>query len=236
MADVFLSYTRADASEARRLAEALESRGWSVWWDRRIPHGKDFNSIIQQELDDARCILVLWSAASVSSHFVRDEATEGNNGRLVPVLIEAVKQPLGFRQLQAADLSDWRGLPTHEEFQRLVRSINDIVPPSSAATQVQLPAASDPDSPAPTAFVIYFAEDREPVEALLKELESRGIKIWQDRQAVRAGDNWNFVAPKVINDYVDYAIVVQTPSMATRTQGVFYADIRLALGTTDADE
>jgi hypothetical protein len=29
--------------------------------DRRIPHGKDFNAYIQQQLDAARCIVVLWS-------------------------------------------------------------------------------------------------------------------------------------------------------------------------------
>jgi hypothetical protein len=48
---------------------------------------------------------VLWSKNSVGSQFVRDEAAEGQNGRLVPVLIEAVRPPLGFRQLQRADLN-----------------------------------------------------------------------------------------------------------------------------------
>src|SRR5262245_40169802 len=117
MSDIFLSYAREDESQARHLAAALEARGWSVWWDRRIPHGKDFNAYIQQQLDSAGCIVVLWSKASLASPFVRDEATEGlKDGRLVPALIEVVKQPLGFRQLQAADLSDWHGQPPHDEF------------------------------------------------------------------------------------------------------------------------
>jgi TIR domain-containing protein len=77
MPDIFLSYAREDEGRARMLAEALESRGWSVWWDRRIPHGQDFNAYIQQQLDAARCIVVLWSKASVASQFVRDEASEG---------------------------------------------------------------------------------------------------------------------------------------------------------------
>ena len=111
MLDVFLSYAREDEPKARLLATVLEARGWSVWWDRHIPRGKDFNAYIQQQLDAAHCIVVLWSKASLASQFVRDEATEGLNGRLVPALIEAVRQPLGFRQLQAADLSDWHGQP-----------------------------------------------------------------------------------------------------------------------------
>ncbi len=136
MADIFLSYAREDEPRASLLAAALESRGWSVWWDRRIPHGKDFNAYIQHELDAARCIVVLWSKVSLASQFVRDEASEGLDGRLVPTLIEAVKQPLGFRQLQAADLSDWDGGLHHDEFERLGRSIGAIVPPSRAAAPV----------------------------------------------------------------------------------------------------
>jgi hypothetical protein len=104
MADIFVSYAREDEPRARVLTAALESRGWSVFWDRRIPDGKDFSAYIQEQLDAARCVVVLWSKASVASPFVRDEATEGLGGRLVPALIEVVKQPLGFRQLQAADL------------------------------------------------------------------------------------------------------------------------------------
>lgn len=172
MPDVFLSYARADESQARRLAEALESRGWSVFWDRRILDGEDFSVTIQHALDDARCIVVLWSRTSVASRFVRDEATEGINGRLVPALIEAVKQPLGFRQIQAADLSDWQGLPTHEEFQRLVRSIAAIVPPSSAATAIESPPAvpaAGPDSPPPPTSIADAPEGIEHVEAFLEQ-------------------------------------------------------------------
>ena len=127
MADVFLSYSREDLDKARSLAAALEKTKLSVWWDRRIPHGKDFTAYIQEQLDSARCIVVLWSRTSVTSQFVRDEATEGLPGRLVPALIEDVKQPLGFRQLQAANLSSWDGRRSEEELDRLIQSINEIV-------------------------------------------------------------------------------------------------------------
>ena len=139
MADIFLSYAREDSGQAKRLALALESRGWSVWWDRHIPHGQDFTAHIQQQLDDARCIVVLWSKAAVKSSFVRDEAAEGLNGRLVPLLIENVKQPLGFRQLHAADLCDWNGQTTHDEFARLTDSIAALVAP-------RVPIAASPST------------------------------------------------------------------------------------------
>ena len=137
MADIFLSYAREDVARVRLIAKALESSGWSVWWDRSIPPGRDFNAYIQQQLDAARCIVVLWSKASVASPFVRDEAGEGiDDGRLVPALIDEVKPPLGFRQIQAANLSDWQPDQRHDEFERLIGSIAAIVPPAVEASIV----------------------------------------------------------------------------------------------------
>ena len=124
MADIFLSYAREDEQRARRLASALESRGWSVWWDRDIPHGKAYNAYIQEQLKAASCVVVLWSQYALDSTFVLDEADEGlANGRLVPCLLEAVSPPLGHRQHQAAHLYNWDGNPDHEEFKHLVGSI-----------------------------------------------------------------------------------------------------------------
>jgi hypothetical protein len=142
MADIFLSYAREDVARARQIAETLESRGWSVWWDRRIPPGQDFTAYIQRQLDEARCIVVLWSKASVASQFVRDEAAEGLNGRLVPLLLDAVRQPLGFRQLQVADLANWAGDVSHDEFNRLVESIGAIAPRTRAAATTGVVPAS----------------------------------------------------------------------------------------------
>jgi len=42
MADVFISYAHEDKNWASALAELMEKEGWSVFWDRRIPPGRDF--------------------------------------------------------------------------------------------------------------------------------------------------------------------------------------------------
>ncbi len=136
MADAFLSYAREDESQARRLAAALKGRGWSVWWDRQLLTGQHFRSSIEQQLKDARCVVVLWSKASIGSAFVQDEAAEGlHEGKLLPVIIdEGVKPPIGFRGAHAADLSDWDGQTQHEGFERFVASFASLAPAIATMT------------------------------------------------------------------------------------------------------
>jgi TIR domain/Bacterial Ig-like domain (group 2) len=110
MADIFLSYANEDREAARAVAGLLESAGCTVWWDRRIPAGRTWRSMIEEALREMRCMVVLWSTHSVESDWVKEEAEEARAlGRLIPVLIEPVKPPVGFRSIQAADLIDWDG-------------------------------------------------------------------------------------------------------------------------------
>ena len=128
MSDIFVSYASADRDRARAVAQALTDQGWSVWWDRTIPPGRQFDEVIEEALDSARCVVVLWSKASVASQWVKTEAAEAMRRKiLVPVLIEDVKIPLEFRRLQAADLSTWTGGNTHEEMQKFLASIGSNV-------------------------------------------------------------------------------------------------------------
>lgn len=124
MADIFLSYTEKDRDEARRIAATLESVGWTVWWDRRIPAGETWREVLEQALEQMRCMVVLWSTRSIGSECVCEEATEGRRQRkLVPVLIEAVRPPAGFREIQAADLTQWDGSLEFEGMRLLIADL-----------------------------------------------------------------------------------------------------------------
>jgi TIR domain len=107
---VFLSYAREDRASAQALAAALGADGHGVWWDRELEGGSDFAAEIERQLAQTRVAVVLWSAASVQSGFVRDESSRArDSGKLLPVRIEDVPLPLGFGTLHTLDLLDWDG-------------------------------------------------------------------------------------------------------------------------------
>ena len=140
MTDIFLSYATEDRASAKMLADVLEQRGWSVWWDRKIPLGQAFDNVIEDAIAAARCVVVLWSHASVVSEWVRSEASEGKRrGILVPVLIEAVVTPLAFRLLNGADLSGWEPGTPHAELDRLTERIAEILAQSGTVEAPLVP-------------------------------------------------------------------------------------------------
>ncbi|MCP4369800.1 MAG: TIR domain-containing protein [Deltaproteobacteria bacterium] len=49
MSDIFISYDSSDAKRAETIAKALKKKGWSVWWDRKIPPGKEYAKVIKDE-------------------------------------------------------------------------------------------------------------------------------------------------------------------------------------------
>lgn len=149
MSDIFLSYAREDLVRVRPLVSALESCGWSVWWDNVIRPGQTFDRAIEQALTNSRCVIVAWSQASVTSDWVRVEAEVGRRRKvLVPVLLdEPISIPLVFSLIHAARLLDWHGDTAAPEFQGLVQAVQALLgtPPredtaeSSGVTPAQQP-------------------------------------------------------------------------------------------------
>jgi hypothetical protein len=124
MTDIFISYAREDWPVAKSLAAKLREDGWEVFWDRRIEAGAEWNEEIQRTLRDARCVLVLWSAASRKSFWVQGEAAEScERDSYVPVLIDETEPPRLFRHVQAQSLAKWVEQDEAEELSRLRSAI-----------------------------------------------------------------------------------------------------------------
>jgi TolB-like protein/Tfp pilus assembly protein PilF len=107
MADVFVSYARTDKALVAPLVAALQAHGCSVWWDPAITPGQEFDRLISRELESAAAVLVVWTATSVESRWVRGEARDGaDRGVLVPVRIGEARLPIDFRAFHTIELGD----------------------------------------------------------------------------------------------------------------------------------
>jgi TolB-like protein/Tfp pilus assembly protein PilF len=125
---VFVSYARADERQAKAVIKCIDKAGFPVWWDALIPSGERFGAKIAEALEGAGAIVVLWSAHSIDSNWVQDEAGWGrDHHRLVPISIDGSHPPLGFRQLQCVDLSKGGARSTKPEMQRALRAIADML-------------------------------------------------------------------------------------------------------------
>ena len=81
--------------------------------DRRLHGGANFSREIERALETSKAVIVLWSARALDSDWVRDEATYARDEKqLIPVRIEDVQPPLGFRQVQCLELIGWSGDPS----------------------------------------------------------------------------------------------------------------------------
>lgn len=119
-ADVFLSYAREDESRARELKGLLEAKGHSVSWDGDLTPGADYPQQIEKAIREAGSVIVLWTAASVKSHWVLEEATLARDqGKLVPALFGDTELPLGFRLSQTVNLRSWDAGDGHPGIKQL---------------------------------------------------------------------------------------------------------------------
>lgn len=123
-ARVFISYARVDRQKVVPIGKLLEAKGFAVWLDTNIEGGAAFARAIAAELERAQVVVVAWSAASVNSNWVLDEASAArDSGRLVPLALDATTPPLGFRQFQAIDFSRWRGGAAAPEADAIIRAL-----------------------------------------------------------------------------------------------------------------
>jgi len=126
MSDVFLSYKAEDRPRLRQLVAALEADGLSLWWDAQIEGGATWRQSIQEQLDAARCVVVVWSKRSVGpeGRFVHDEATRAQHrGVYLPILIDPVMPPLGFGETQASSLAGWKGDRNDPRYQAVLVAV-----------------------------------------------------------------------------------------------------------------
>jgi formylglycine-generating enzyme required for sulfatase activity len=145
MADIFISYASDDRHRVIPVVKALENQGWSLFWDlESIPVAKTWRQFIQKGLAESKCVLVFWSEKSIDREWVIEEADHGKaNKVLVPARLDNVPPPIGFRQIQAANLINWAGNENEPEFVKLLHALESILGPSPKQLKEKEQAAEE---------------------------------------------------------------------------------------------
>lgn len=129
MHDIFVGYAHKDKPMIKQLVKALKDSGWTVWWDPNVRAGKYWDPEIQKALEESRCVIVVWSEASILSKYVleKEAAIGKQRGVLVPVLLNTVTIPKPFDEIQAQSLIGWNGKRTHSIFEELALAVKELL-------------------------------------------------------------------------------------------------------------
>jgi len=185
--DIFISYAHEDHAKARALANVLATRGWKVWWDRKIAPGEAYDVTIERELGTCKCAIVLWSTTSVHATWVRNEARRAARRKvLLPILIDAVEMPLEFENLQAADLTSWQEAGEHPELEAVLDRVLALspIPNESLAREAVEQARRDLKAGRRKAALNRLEQFRPAhylVSRALSELRAEGEKLERER-------------------------------------------------------
>ena len=229
MADVFISYAREDHARAEQVARGLTAMGLECFWDTDIPPGQTWSDYIEGKLDAARAVVVLWSQHSTRSQWVREEARMGRDkSKLIPAVIDGSAPPLGFGEVQAADLTSWQGRTSDSQWTRFANAVftaaRGTAPPQPTAQPA--PSAWRASSSAPPSGA---AEDLSPVGYVQKCLRL----YFDGKGRARRSEYWWWVlfafVALVAGLALDAAIGGMNPLTGAPNSQVVYALVALAL-------
>lgn len=100
---IFFSYSRKDATIARKLVQLLRGQEIEVWQDvSAIEGGQDYMNRIFNDISTASALVLLWSAQSKDSKWVEDEINHALADRkpVIPLCIDGTPLPNSLKTRQ----------------------------------------------------------------------------------------------------------------------------------------
>jgi adenylate cyclase len=109
----------------------------TVWLDDEIPAHRAYVDVIDERLQMAQAVVVIWSAEAVKSQWVQSEAdTARTDGKLVQLSLDGSRLPRPFDRIQCADLAGWTGDATAPGWMKVVSSVAALTGASQARAAI----------------------------------------------------------------------------------------------------
>ncbi len=147
MSQIFISYSRKDASFATQLSNTLAQSGIDVWIDLRDIHaGSKWSDSIQQGLDQSQVMILIVSPDSMASENVSDEWQYflDHKKPVVPVMLKPTKIHFQLNRIQYIDFNNLRFEAAFDKLEvELVRQ-GIIVNTNSMGLSPDLPILNPP--------------------------------------------------------------------------------------------
>jgi len=102
---VFVSYARHDVGYANGLTARLREAGVDAWYDRDLVAGNPWTDELEQQIRRSRAVVVVLTAHSVHSEYVRREIlfAQQQGKVVIPLLVDDVELPLLLVNTQFVD-------------------------------------------------------------------------------------------------------------------------------------
>lgn len=128
MTEVFISYARSTAVQAKLVADTLRARGYSVWRDDELPAHRAYAQVIEERIAAAKAVVVVWSADAVKSQWVFSEANRAReDGKLIQITLDGARLPMPFDTIECVNLADWAGAPDASAWSKVMASVEALV-------------------------------------------------------------------------------------------------------------
>jgi hypothetical protein len=183
MADILLSYRTQERATADALAGHLADSGFSVSLAPRQSGSKPNEAEIDtnaNQIDDATCVVTLWSRASSKAPSVLLEAQRAASQRkLVVADLQNTALPATLAGQPLIDLSGWI----------VTRDAADLKPLEDAVQSVIETVRLAANAVQPDIYLAYARKDENDATAVFGALERAGYDVWWDRK-IPTGTPW----------------------------------------------